>query len=209
MLELETLSAEKLREALARGMTTAVVPFGSIEHQGAHLPLGADALLADVVGREVASRLDALLTPTFRIGSAAAHAALAGTLTVDAQTVTDLASGVAVGLARDGVRAIAFVCTHGGNAEPLRQATVRLSYALRDQVVCAPRGDLGPHPGSHSGEWLTSVMLALRPDLVHLERAPKELGAELAQASRARGTEHLERFVSSIVVEIRAAIHSG
>jgi creatinine amidohydrolase len=205
MQDLESLSATQLRESIASGTATAVVPFGSIEHQGAHLPVGADALVADAVGREVATRLDALLAPVFRVGFAAGHAALPGTLSLRAETVSDLACGVAHGLARDGVRVVAFVSTHGGNLEPLRAATTRLSETIPDCVVCAPRGDLGPSPGAHSGEWLTSVMLALRPDLVHLEQAPAELAGEVAYTSAARGHEHLERFVASVVAQVPEA----
>jgi creatinine amidohydrolase len=205
MADLESLSATQLRESIASGTTTAVVPFGSIEHQGAHLPIGADALVADAVGREVATRLDALLAPVFRVGFAAGHATLPGTLSLRGETVSDLACGVAHGLARDGLRVVAFVSTHGGNLEPLQVATTRLSETIPDCVVCAPRGDLGPSPGAHSGEWLTSVVLALRPDLVHLEQAAPELAGEVAQATAARGHEHLERFVASVVAQVPEA----
>lgn len=204
MRDLERLSASELRESIASGMATAVVPFGSIEHQGAHLPLGADALIADAVGREVANSLDALLAPTFRVGCAAGHAALAGTLSLSPETVGAVAWGVGRSLARDGVRVIAFVSTHGGNLEPLRGAAASLNKTLPDCVVCAPRGDLGPSPGAHSGEWLTSVMLALRPDLVHIEQVGPDLRDEVVQASAARGQEHLERFVASVGAQVRA-----
>ena len=202
MLDLENLSASQLRASIASATTTAIVPFGSIEHQGAHLPLGADALVADAVGREVATRLDALLAPAFRVGCAAEHATLPGTLSLRAETVSDLACAVAYSLARDGLRVIAFVSTHGGNFEPLRAAATRLSETVPECVVCVPRGDVGPSPGAHSGEWLTSVMLALRPDLVHTEQAVAELASEVTQASAARGQEHLERFVASVVAQV-------
>jgi creatinine amidohydrolase len=200
--ELESLTASQLRDSVASGTATAVVPFGSIEHQGAHLPLGADALVADAVGLEVATRLDALLVPSFRVGCATGHAALAGTLSLSAETMGDLGWGVARGLARDGVRVIAFVSTHGGNLEPLRAAAARLSEGLPACAVCAPRGDLGPTPGPHSGEWLTSVMLALRPELVRVAEAPAELAGEVARASAERGRDHLERFVASVVAQV-------
>jgi creatinine amidohydrolase/Fe(II)-dependent formamide hydrolase-like protein len=51
MHELEELSARALAQLLARGVTTVVVPFGSLEDHGAHLPIGADAVLADAVSR--------------------------------------------------------------------------------------------------------------------------------------------------------------
>ena len=68
MYELERLTAAAMAQLLERGVSVAVVPFGSIEHHGGHLPLGTDALLADAIGREVAGRLGAVLAP--KIGRA-------------------------------------------------------------------------------------------------------------------------------------------
>lgn len=73
MVVLEELTNAELELLLERGAKTAVIPFGSVEHQGRHLPLGSDALLADVVGMAVADRLDAVLAPTVRVGSAEQH----------------------------------------------------------------------------------------------------------------------------------------
>ena len=70
MVVLEELTSAELELLLERGAKTAVIPFGSVEHQGRHLPLGSDALLANVVGMAVADRLDAALAPTVRLGSA-------------------------------------------------------------------------------------------------------------------------------------------
>jgi creatinine amidohydrolase/Fe(II)-dependent formamide hydrolase-like protein len=53
-VELEALASTALVGLIDEGVTTAVVPFGSVEHHGGHLPLGADALVADAIGREVA-----------------------------------------------------------------------------------------------------------------------------------------------------------
>jgi creatinine amidohydrolase/Fe(II)-dependent formamide hydrolase-like protein len=70
--------------------------------------------------------------------------------------------------------------THGGNRRALDRAIARLRASSSGAIVCAPPGDVGPQPGTHSGEWLTSVMLALRPDLVELENADSELAGEFA-----------------------------
>src|SRR4051794_37424175 len=84
MYLLEELTAPALSRLLNAGVSTAVVPFGSIEHHGGHLPLGADAVFADAVGREVARELDAVLAPTVRLGDAEQHARLPGTITLRA-----------------------------------------------------------------------------------------------------------------------------
>jgi creatinine amidohydrolase len=190
VFELEALTAPALRGVIDRGMTTVIVPFGSVEHQGGHLPLGADALLADFVGQEVAARVDGVLAPTVRVGVAEQHMHLPGTLTVSAATLADTAVEIGESLARQGFRTIALVSTHGGNAASLRAAVERLNARLDGVRACAPEGDVGPHPGGHSGEWLTSVMLALRPDLVDLQ-------ANDVQAQR--GANRVEQFVASIV----------
>jgi len=195
--ELEALTATELRDLIDSGVSVAVVPFGSIEHQGTHLPLGADALLADTVGREVARRLGAVLAPTFRVGCATEHSERFGTVSLRTESLTDVAFEVGESLVRQGFELVVLVSTHGGNEAGLDAAVARLG-----PVACAPRGDVGPEPGRHSGRWLTSVMLALRPDLVRLDRASRELAAEVRATDARRGAEHVERFVQSIVAVV-------
>src|SRR5438128_1986284 len=55
MTLLEEVTSPDLKRLVQAGVTTAVIPFGSVEYQGRHLPLGADALLADAVGHAVAA----------------------------------------------------------------------------------------------------------------------------------------------------------
>jgi creatinine amidohydrolase len=203
--ELETLTAPALGRLIDGGVSIGVVPFGSIEHHGGHLPVGTDAVLADAIGREVARRLDAVLAPTVRVGCAERHMQLLGTLTLHAETLTDVAVEMAESLARLGFRVIVLLSTHGGNAAPLDTAVTRLGMSLDGAVACAPQGDVGPQPGAHSGEWVTSVMLAIRPDLVEAERANVDLATELQSADPQRGARHLERFVASIVHGVRSA----
>jgi creatinine amidohydrolase len=201
--ELETLSDASLCRLIAGGFTTVVVPFGSIEQHGGHLPLGADALLADAVGREVARRAHAVLAPTVRTGYAERHGPI---LSVHANTLTEMACQLAEGLAKHGFRVIALVSAHGGNRMPLRSAVERITDTLPGIVCCAPEGDVGPEPGSFSGEWLTSALLALHPDLVEVAAADRRLAAELRRASAERGKLHFERYVASIVDGVAVAV---
>lgn len=205
MYELELLTAPELQRLIGSGVSTVVVPFGSIEHQDGHLPLGADTILADTVGPEVARRLDAVLAPTLRVGCAEGHRHLPGTLTLDAATLTALAADQAHSLAQQGFTLIVLLSTNGGNQAALDAAVADLNAALDSAVVCAPTGDLGPNPGTHSGTWLTSVMLSLRPDLVELDKTDSSaLAAELQAADAKRGHQHIERFVTSIVASAQA-----
>jgi creatinine amidohydrolase len=206
VVELETLSAPALSRLIDRGGSVVVVPFGSIEHQAEHLPIGADAIVADAVGREVARRLGAVLARTVRIGCAEQHRQLTGTITLRTSTLTHVAVDLGESLARQGFMVIVLLSTHGGNRAALDTAVARLETSLDGPLVCAPRGDVGPRPGAHSGAWLTSVMLALRPDLVDAERASAELMDEVRSADARHGARHLERFVASVVHDVRTTM---
>jgi creatinine amidohydrolase len=200
--ELELLTAPALRRLLAQGTDTVIVPFGSVEDQNGHLPLGADSLLADLAGREVAARLNAVLAPTLRVG-----AGPTGTLGVEDGTLTDTAVALASRLADLGFRLIVLLPVHGGNLEPLNLAVARFNERPGPARACAPRGDVGPDPGSHSGKWLTSVMLAFRPELVDLAAATQDLRAELEGVDAESGAARFERFVSAIVEQTAARLH--
>jgi creatinine amidohydrolase/Fe(II)-dependent formamide hydrolase-like protein len=104
-----------------------------------------------------------------------------------------------VSLATVGFRLIVLLPIHGGNVDPLNAAVARFNERLGPARACAPRGDVGPDPGSHSGKWLTSVMLTFRPDVVDVPAAASSLRAELQEADAERGVADFERFVSSIV----------
>ena len=190
---------------LERGATTAVIPFGSVEHQGRHLPLGSDALLADFVGVAVADRLDAVLAPTVHVGSAEQHAGGKGTLSIPSKTLREVALNIAQCLIVHGFRILVLLPTHGGNRAALEQAAQELKRQHPDIEVCVPLGDVGTDPGTHSGRWLTSVMLSLRPDLVDLKSAHDDIKDEVLIATAQAGQENLERYVCSIVQAVRDA----
>jgi creatinine amidohydrolase len=202
-MKLEELTSSQLRRVVESGVATAVVPFGSIEGHGGHLPLGSDAVLADYVGAAVAERLGAVLAPTVRVGCAEAHMQGSGTLSVPPETLGDVALHVAQSLIRHGFRVIVLVSTHAGNRAALENAARQLNEQHPETVACAPRGDVGPAPGAHSGKWLTSVMLVVRPDLVDVESADADVADEARTATAERGADLLERYVSAMVATVR------
>ena len=160
--EVERLTARQLQQLIEGGISTAVVPFGSVEHHGGHLPLGADAILADAVGAEVARRLGAVLAPTVRVGCSDRHSRLPGTLTLGPETLTRLAIEHARALARHGFTLIVLLSAHGGNQPALDAAVAELGASparggdrLRPAGRCRPEsrdlfrrvadvGDAGP-----------------------------------------------------------------
>lgn len=205
MVALEAMTGPELRRLIESGLRVVVIPFGSVEQHGGHLPLGADAVLADFVGQAVADRLDAVVAPTVRVGHADQHVHGTGTLTMPRETLAAVAVHIARSLVAHGFRVIALISTHGGNQLALDEAARQLNDEYDDVVACAPRGDVGPSPGAHSGKWLTSVMLALRPDLVKAESADPGLIDEARAATAVSGADNLERFVSAMVQQVRDA----
>jgi creatinine amidohydrolase len=203
MMKLEELTSSGLRGVVESGVVTAVVPFGSVEGHGGHLPLGSDAMLADFVGAAVAERLGAVLAPSVRVGCAEQHMHGSGTLSVPPETLRDVALHIARSLITHGFRVIVLVSTHGGNQAALENAARQLNDQHPEALACAPRGDVGLDPGAHSGKWLTSVMLVVRPGLVDVESAQADIRDQVRTATVERGAESLERFVSAMVAGVR------
>jgi creatinine amidohydrolase len=248
--ELEQLTSPELRSLIDHGVTTVVLPIGAIEQHGKHMPLGTDAMLGDEIGRRAAERLRAVLAPTIRVGCAAHHMAFAGTMTLSPDTLRDVVIEMAESLARHGFRLIVLLPTHGGNFAPVQAAVEHLNETLDGATAYSPAGDFardviagaaggvsaksGITPGqsgAHSGEWETSIMLAMRPELVQMDKAEVGYTGDMTDAIRRlyeqregvealspngvmgdprlgeaeRGNAYLERFVSGVVASVERA----
>jgi creatinine amidohydrolase len=194
-LALEELTWPEVRAEIEGGRDTVVMALGATEQHGPHMPLGTDALIGDAFARAVADRLDAFIAPTVRIGCSEHHLAFAGTLSVSTETFAAIVVDLVHSLGRHGFRRAVLLPSHGGNFGPLQAAVERLDaadglevFALTDLSVLtegtvamsADRGVSASEAGVHAGEWETSLMLALHPELVHMERAEVGYTGDLA-----------------------------
>ncbi len=163
-------------EAAFAATRLVLVPVGSTEQHGRHLPLGTDTMSADALARAVASRVSCVVTPTLPFGYAPYHADFSGTLWLGRDTLTRVLDDIARSLQRWGATHVAFINGHGGN-----QASIdTVSQRLRDEGVLTADvmwyefgGDLDPawRCTGHADATETAFMLAIRPDLVDLEAA--------------------------------------
>jgi creatinine amidohydrolase len=184
--DLFDLTWPEIKSEIEAGRDTVVLTFGAVEQHGHHLPLGTDTILGQKLGRALAERLDAFCAPTVPVGCSRHHLAFPGTMSLEPGTFESLVGDVVRGWARHGFKRIVLLPTHGGNFEPLGRAVERLEpiegtnvigvsdLSLLAQATLAVGSELGvpaSEGGLHGGEWETSMMLAVCPELVHMDRA--------------------------------------
>ena len=164
-----------------------VVPVGSLEQHGPHLPLDTDTRIAVAVARRAcAGRAGVALAPAFAIGASGEHAAFPGTLSIG----TEALRSCLIELGRHASQhwpAVLLVNGHGGNASAVQAAIDRLRYEGR---ACASWHAGLPGGDAHAGRSETSVMLALDPGAVRLEAAARgdiRPLTEILPVLRARG----------------------
>jgi len=199
-LHLERLTSPEVGAAITAGMTTVVFACGAVEQHGPHLPMFTDAEHGTRLAEEVARRLgNALVAPTVRIGCSDHHMSFPGSLSLRATTLEDVCHDYCVSLARHGFTRIGIIPSHGGNYAPLAEMLPRLRAAIAPacelrldtdlialvalwrQVVEAEAG-LGARVGGHADIAESSIMLALHPSLVRIDRATEGFRAELDEA---------------------------
>lgn len=196
-IHLDTLTSPDVREAIAAGRDTVVFCLGATEQHGPHLPLATDALLGDHLAELVADRLDAFVGPTVRVGCSSHHLEFPGTLSVDDETFYGIVRGLVGSAARGGFARIVLIPTHGGNFGPLGAALERLEpdvgirvSALTDVRVLLAIAQTGADEfgvplssgGLHAGEWETSLLMVVRPDLVQTARSEPGYTGDLDSA---------------------------
>ncbi|MGI8815936.1 MAG: mycofactocin biosynthesis peptidyl-dipeptidase MftE [Pseudonocardia sp.] len=158
---------------------TLLVPVGSVEQHGPHLPLDTDTRIACAVARGAADRLgpDVLVAPAISFGASGEHETFPGTVSIG----TDGLRTLLVELGRSAgrwVRRTVFVNGHGGNLDAVRAAVELLCAEGRDVrwYGCAV-----PGADAHAGRTETSIMLAMAPETVRLDLALAGNTAPLAE----------------------------
>ncbi len=193
---LEDLTWTEVRDAIAAGRTTVIVPVGGTEQSGPHLALGKHNARVHVLAGRIAERLgNALVAPVVayvpegRIAPASGHMRFPGTISIPDEAFRGVIEGAARSLRQAGFRDIVLIGDHGGYQGQLQAVAARLDrewagtparvhfiaeyYRAADVAyaeVLRAHGLTAAQIGSHAGSADTSLTLAVAPRLVRADR---------------------------------------
>jgi creatinine amidohydrolase len=180
MRKFAEMNREQLREAAAEN-PLVVLPIGATEQHGPHLPTGTDFFTIEAVAMESARIASAetpvIVTPALPFGSSHHHFVFGATLSLSTETYYRVLRELIESLVKDGFRSIFVLNGHGGNHE-LAELAAR-DAALQNEANVAAGSywaiawdalvAAGEHRGrrlpGHAGDFETSMMMAVRPDL--------------------------------------------
>ncbi len=176
-----------LADAIARD-AIVILPVGSVEQHGLHIPLGCDTIIPERLAVRTAERLAGeplvLVLPPLWYGYSPHHMRFAGTITLNAETLIEIVCQVCDSVLRHGIRRVVVLNGHGGNISAMDLAATRIGeqWSGRARIVSltywrlvahrteefreSPSGGTG-----HAGEFETSLMLALNEPLVDMNAA--------------------------------------
>ena len=177
-------NAFELRKALEE-TDTVIIPIGSTEILGTHSPLGTDHLLAFELARRLGEMTHCIVAPTIPVGDAIELSHWPGTITIRSHVLEELYRDICDSLVKHGLKRIFFFNNHLSNIAAVVAAVGRslrrkgswwlkwigwrVAFLVSDDTVEAKI-----HPKGHGGEVTTDVIMAVRPDLVDLDKATPE-----------------------------------
>lgn len=231
-VEIERMTWIDVRDRVAAGASTIIIPTGGTEQNGAHMILGKHNVIVAETARRIARELgDALVAPVLAyapegsIEDKSGHMAYAGTISVPGDVFAAVLQAAASSFKAHGFKTIVLLGDSGPNQAPQKALAEKLTLAWKDsgvQVVHAgsyyaanggeamliAEGETVSTIGTHAGIRDTSELMAIDPAGVNLQRAKPDsdgVKGDPARASATRGEKLLQLKVKAAVDEIRAA----
>ena len=157
--------------------STAIIPVGSNEQHGPHLPVGTDWIVANEIATRLSDRTKAIVLPVIPYGYAEYHMDFPGTIYLDKETLFILLMNICRSLNKWGISRILFVNGHGGNMDTLHTVSMKirkkygiLAAAAQWWEMLPPRID-GQITETHGGPAETAIVRAIKPNLVDMDAA--------------------------------------
>lgn len=174
---MDLITSATATDEATRGARIAVLPVGSFEQHGSHLPLVTDTAIACLIASRIADVHDLFLLPPVTISCSHEHEGFPGTVSISSSTLICIIDDIRASLARAGINKLVLVNGHGGNyvlSNIAQQANVQGPHvvlfpgrddwsAARDHAGMLTNG----HDDMHGGEIETSILLHAHPELVH------------------------------------------
>ena len=211
-----TLTWPEIEERLKK-VDTAILPCGAIEQHGPHLPLDVDYFDADYLARKVADACQdpkPFVIPPIPYGVSYHHSDFKGTIAVTNNALSALIYDIGMSLAHNGIKKLVILNGHGDNVPTLTYAAQMINRDAKI-FVCVETGEtsdvdlynlIDTHNDIHAGEIETSTTLAIRPELVNMDKAVDDtldLDNEYLDYTSERGVSwyvHTERLTKSGVM---------
>lgn len=196
-----------------RRQPLVILPTGSTEQHGPHLPTSTDTLAARAIAHAVAERMDGLVLPGGSLGVTPMHMPFEGTISLTPETYVRVIVETGASAARHGARRLLVLNWHEGNIPSLALAADALHRehgleVLTVQACYVAQEMFGAQYGglTHGGEIEALAVLAARPELVHLDRAG---GSSDLQHGLAIDKLRRTRSYQPVLTDIRAIAPSG
>ena len=205
--------------------TVAVIPMGSVELEGSHLPLGVDTIAAEALAKSLVNLPGVLVGPTLPIGYSKWFMPFPGTITLETETLIRVLLEYARSLIAHGVRRLVFLNAHKGNNACIESAArtliaedrVRVAmlsvWKLAHDLAAVRQKKIAEGRFTHAGEIMTSVIMALDPEAVDkAQMAPGKVRSPKDSAFRvinSLGETDFMGSVQTIFQDIRQVTDSG
>ncbi|WP_308169867.1 creatininase family protein [Acrocarpospora catenulata] len=170
------LPVSTMPEVVARNAKVAILPIGSFEQHGDHLPLATDTIIACTIANELAVNFPVFLLPPITISCSHEHSGWSGTVSISSRTLGAMVGDICTSLDSSGMHAVVLVNAHGGNYI-LSNLVQEGSFLGRHMALFPSREDWADarkaaqlsttaHEDMHAGELETSILLYSHAELV-------------------------------------------
>lgn len=178
-VDLSKMGWPEVAQRLASGLRVAIIPVGSFEQHGPHLPLRTDFVLAYARAMRLAGMVGAVVAPVVMAGLSEHHLGFPGTISLQPETLIAILTDTARSLRRHGIDRIILLSGHGGNDATIKYAAHVMERDADVQVMALGVGEIsayfpavsGLNLDIHAGLMETAAMLIYAPEDVRLEEA--------------------------------------